>query len=128
MFSKIKQFLSAWKQHKDIIQSMSKMTEDTIDSAYKLMDSKEMSFESIKGYIRHLPIVGIEGGYPKSIYIKVVKCINRMWKYSLSMGYTKEDSLVSFLEKDIGMKNVIGWDKASLKISKILKVIKANAL
>lgn len=128
MFNKIKQFFSTRRQYKNILRGMSKMTEDTIASAYKLMDNKEMSFESIEGYIRHLPIVGIEKGYPKSIYIKVLKCLNRMWKYSLEMGYTEESSLISFLEKDIGMKNVIGWDKASSEIRKMWNDIKIDTL
>ena len=128
MFNKIKQFFSTRKQYKNILRDMSKMTEDTIASAYKLMDNKEMSFESIEGYIRHLPIVGIEKGYPKSVYIKVLKCLNRMWKYSLDIGYTEESSLVSFLEKDIGLKKVMNWDKASIKIGKMLKNIMTDTL
>ena len=120
LFSRIKNYFIDKKQQKNVVQYMSQMAEDTIDSAYKLMDNNSMSFESMKGYIRHLPIVGIEEGYPESIYIDVTKCLLRMWEYSLVNGYTKEKSLTSFLENDMKFKNVEGWDNVSLKIKNLV--------
>ena len=120
LFSRIKNYFIVKKQQKNIVQYMSQMAKDTIDSVYKLMNGNNMSFESMKGYIRHLPIVGIEEGYPESIYIDVTKCLLRMWEYSLVNGYTKEKSLTSFLENDMKFKNVEGWDNVSLKIKNLV--------
>lgn len=120
LFSRIKHYFMVKKQQKNVVQYMSQMTKDTIDSAYKLMNDNNMSFEGMKGYIRHLPIVGFEEGYPKSIYIDVTKCLLRMWKYSLVNGCTKAKSLTSFLENDMKFKNVEGWDNVSLKLKNLV--------
>lgn len=120
IFSRIKNYFIAKKQQKNVVQYMSKMTKDTINSAYKLMNDNNMSFESMKGYICHLPIVGIEEGYPESIYIDVTKCLLRMWEYSLVNGYTKAKSLTSFLENDMKFKNVERWNNVSLKLKNLV--------
>lgn len=120
LFSRIKNYFIDKKQQKNVVQYMSQMAEDTIDSAYKLMDNNSMSFESMKGYIRHLPIVGIEEDYPESIYIDVTKCLLRMWEYSLVNGYTKAKSLTSFLENDMKFKNIEGWNSASRKLKNLV--------
>nr|DAG91849.1 MAG TPA: hypothetical protein [Crassvirales sp.] len=123
LFSRIKHYLITKKQQKSVVQYMSQMTKDTIDSIYKLMNDDNMSFDSIKGYIRHLPIVGIEEGYPENIYIDVTKCLLRMWEYSLVNGYTKAKSLTSFLENDLKFKNVEGWNNVSLKLKNLVDSI-----
>lgn len=120
LFSRIKHYFIDKKQQRNVAQYMSQMTKDTIDSAYKLMNGNNMSFESMKGYIRHLPIVGIEEGYPESIYIDVTKCLLRMWEYSLVNGYTKAKSLTSFLENDMKFKNVEGWNNVSRKLKNLV--------
>lgn len=107
-------------QRELIIEAFSKMIEETIEDAYERINEKSMSFGSVKAYISHLPIIGISEGYPKKVYIDVLQCLNRMWKYSLAMGYTKEKSLILFLENDIHLKNIEGWNKAVVEIKKIL--------
>lgn len=125
MLSKIKAYIRKKKQHKWMIIGMSKRIEETINDAYIQMNEHKMEFYSIKGYIRHLPIVGIEKGYPKSIYVKVNKCLLRMWQYSKAMGFIGKDrTFIDFLGEDIELKYAENWDKASKRIQSLAKSLK----
>lgn len=85
-----------------------------VSDAYKCMNKGTMSMPSIQGYIRHLPIVGIEEGYPKEIYNEVAKCIVSLWKYAKAKHYiTENTSFITFLEEDCNFNKLS--DKEILK-------------
>lgn len=107
MFKKIKNYIKTKQQEKWFNDGMTELIQDTINSAYHRMDSKDISMSSIQGYVRHLPIVGIEEGYSKEVYIDAAKCIIDMWKYAINMHLISSDiSFMDFMGYNIGFRRV----------------------
>lgn len=120
MFKKIKANIQPRRQRKWQIDGMCRMIENLINDAYEEMDKHIMTSADIKGHIRHLPIIGFEGGYSKDIYVKTTQCLLRMWQYSIDMGYINKDKpFMSFLEEDSGLNSFKEWSKASKKMQNI---------
>lgn len=127
MFKKIKAYIQSKRQRKWQIDGMSKIVLETIDDAYRHMQNKSLKMYSIKGYIRHLPIIGIEESYPRDIYRKTTQCLIALWQYSVDMGFTGKDKpFLSFLGDDIGLRNVENWGKASKKLQSLMKTTSLN--
>ena len=47
--------------------------------------------EVVSAYIRHIPIEGINDGWPNEIYKITKKMIYELYNYSKEMGYILED-------------------------------------
>lgn len=123
MFKRIKANIQSRRQRKWQIDGMCKMIEDLINDAYEAMSHHELSFYGVQGYIRHLPIKGLNDGYPKDLYTKVIKCLLQMWQYSIDMGYIDKDkSFMSFLEENSSLNSFKEWNKASKKCRILLHI------
>lgn len=60
MFKRIKTFIQSRKQEKWFDDGMWEIIRGTVNSAYNRLSNHNMGMTSIQGYIRHLPIIGIE--------------------------------------------------------------------
>lgn len=118
MFKRIKDYILKRKQHKWLIKGMLYTFNDTIVEAYRLMNTRQMDLPSIQSYIRHLPIIGIEEGYPKEVYAKATKCIVAMWKYAIDKRLISQDtSFMDFMGNDIGFRKLYKGNELKYRLS-----------
>lgn len=72
---------------------------------------------SVKNYVKHLPVIGISGNHPQSVYEISTKCLVALWQYSIAMRFTDKDkSFIDFLSDNNNIKNVENLEYISKKM------------
>ena len=54
----------------------------------------------VRSYLRHIPIRGVNEGWPKEMYILTDSCVRKLYEYSQKQGFISENCTLSeFLAK-----------------------------
>lgn len=53
--------------------------------------NKELSKTKVHAYLRHIPIRGIDEGWPDEIYVLTDSCLQKLYEYSKEKGFIPVD-------------------------------------
>jgi len=71
------------------------------ESALKEIENGTLTKSSVHCYLRHIPIRGVTGDFPRQLYDATDKYIKALYDYSIKMGFIDADtSFDAFTEKD----------------------------